>query len=166
MSGDAKSGDTMSDGAGSDGAIPRIGPGRLTRRAEFQAAAKGRRYNTERMTVQGRARDAAAEPGGLRFGFTVTKKTGHATERNRIRRRFRAAAALAGAPHAGICADVVVVGRREALGAPFPILVEDVAKALSHVTRPRSPSSGRNPPPSRSPAPPPPGDTPRRSHDG
>jgi ribonuclease P protein component len=149
-----------------DGANPRDGLGRLTRRAEFQAAAKGRRYNTARMTVQGLARDAAAEPGGLRFGFTVTKKTGHATERNRIRRRFRAAAALAGAPHADVRADVVLVGRRDALGAPFQTLVEDVAKALGIVTRPPSAtgrSRGRSP---HSSPPLPPGDTPHRSDDG
>lgn len=161
-----------------DGAIPQGGLGRLTRRAQFQAAAKGRRYNTERMTVQGRARDPATEPGGLRFGFTLTKKTGGAPERNRIRRRFRAAAALAGAPHASINADVVLVGRREALSAPFPVLVEDVATALGLVTRARSASSGRprgrdahptSPSPASSPpasSPPPPGDTPRRSDDG
>ena len=41
------------------------------------------------MTVQGRLR---GEDGlGLRFGLTVTKKVGHATERNRIKRRLRAA---------------------------------------------------------------------------
>ena len=44
------------------------------------------------MTVQGRLRDTDAPDGaGLRFGFTVTKKVGHATERNRIKRRLRAA---------------------------------------------------------------------------
>ena len=64
-------------------------PGRLTKRAEFLAAASGRRFHTERMTVQGRLRDG--DGAGLRFGLTVTKKVGHATERNRIKRRLRAA---------------------------------------------------------------------------
>ncbi len=157
-----------------DGANPQAGPGRMTRRSQFQAAAKGRRYNTERMTVQGRARDPETEPGGLRFGFTVTKKTGHATERNRIRRRFRVAAALAGASHAQVTADVVLVGRREALTAPFPILVEDVATALGLVTRARSASGNRprgralqpSPASPSASSPSPPGDTPRRSDDG
>ena len=39
------------------------------------------------MTVQGRLR---GDDGlGLRVGLTVTKKVGHATERNRIKRRLR-----------------------------------------------------------------------------
>ena len=75
--------------------------GRLTKRPEFLAAAAGRRFHTERMTLQGRLRDTDAPDGaGLRFGFTVTKKVGHATERNRIKRRLRAAALDAGASHA------------------------------------------------------------------
>src|SRR5215217_5827189 len=100
-------------------------PGRLTKRREFLAAASGRRFHTERMTVQGLVRDDA---NGLRFGLTVTKKVGHATERNRIRRRLRQAFR-----HAA----VVVIGRRPALAAAFPLLVGDLQRALAIVTRPR-----------------------------
>src|SRR4051794_12119564 len=73
-------------------------PGRLTKRREFLAAASGRRFHTERMTVQGLVRDDAS---GLRFGLTVTKKVGHATERNRIRRRLRQAFRHAAVDHGG-----------------------------------------------------------------
>ena len=135
-------------------ALPRAH--RLTRRAEFQATAKGRRYRTERMTVQGRARDPA-DAAGLRFGITVTKKVGHATERNRIRRRFRAAAVLAAAEHAARPVDVVLVGRREALAASFSLLVDDVRQALGAVTRPDRPRGRAHPSP--------PGDR-RRGSDG
>ena len=46
--------------------------GRLTKRPEFLAAAAGRRFHTERLTLQGRLREATADDGpGLRFGFTV-----------------------------------------------------------------------------------------------
>jgi ribonuclease P protein component len=117
---------------------PRARPaGRLRRRAEFLAAASGRRFHTERMTVQGRLRDEAGG-GGLRLGFTVSKRVGHATERNRIRRRLRAAARAASAAHADTPADVVVIARREVLAADYGLLVDDIARALRTVTRPRT----------------------------
>jgi ribonuclease P protein component len=87
------------------------------------------------MTVQGRARE---DGGGLRFGLTVTKKVGHATERNRIRRRLRAAIHLAAVDHRAASADVVVIGRRPSLDAPYPLLVEDLERALRVVTKPGS----------------------------
>ena len=109
-------------------------PGRLTKRPDFLAAASGRRFHTERMTVQGRLRDDTA---GLRYGLTVTRKVGHATERNRIRRRLRSAIHLAAVDHRGRNADVVVIGRHECLAAPYPLLVEDLRRALGVVTKPR-----------------------------
>jgi ribonuclease P protein component len=114
--------------------------GRLTKRPEFLAAAAGRRFHTERLTLQGRLR-APADDGwpGLRFGFTVTKKVGHATERNRIKRRLRAAANDAGAAHAGTPADVVVIGRRDALSAAYDVLVDDIDRGLRAVTKPKGP---------------------------
>jgi ribonuclease P protein component len=122
---------------GDPGAPPaRSALGRLTKRPEFLAAASGRRFHTERMTVQGRLRDDTA---GLRYGLTVTRKVGHATERNRIRRRLHTAIHLAGVDHRDCNADVVVIGRRESLAAPYPVLVEDLRRALGVVTKPRRP---------------------------
>jgi ribonuclease P protein component len=109
--------------------------GRLTKRPEFLAAASGRRFHTGRMTVQGRLRDDAD---GLRFGITVTKRVGHATERNRIRRRLRAAIHTAAVEHLDRSADVVVIGRREALSAAYPVLLDDLDRALRVVTKPKS----------------------------
>src|SRR5215211_9347942 len=100
-------------------------PGRLTKRREFLAAASGRRFHTERMTVQGLVRDDAR---GLRFGLTVTRKVGHATERNRIRRRLRAAMAIAAEDHAALDLDVVVIGRRDILSAEYVTLIEDLRR--------------------------------------
>jgi len=65
---------------------------RLKKRTDFVAAASGRRFHTERMTVQGRRRDDA---GGVRIGLTVTKRVGRATERTRIKRRLREATKIA-----------------------------------------------------------------------
>jgi ribonuclease P protein component len=114
--------------------------GRLTKRPDFVAAASGRRFHTERMTVQARLRETS-DPGaseiGLRVGLTVTKRVGHATERNRIKRRLRAAVPAAAQDYATINADVVIIGRREILTADYNVLIDDLRRALRVVTKPR-----------------------------
>jgi len=131
--------------------------GRLTKRPDFVAAASGRRFHTERMSVQARLREGSGL--GLRFGLTVTKRVGHATERNRIKRRLRAAIPAAGQDYANIDADVVIIGRRDILSADFGLLIDDLRRALRTVTKPRSaPPADRRPPSS----PPPNGE--RRGH--
>jgi ribonuclease P protein component len=110
--------------------------GRLTKRPDFVAAASGRRFHTERMTVQGRLREDLAS--GLRFGLTVTKRVGHATERNRIKRRLRAATEAAGLDYAAVHADVVIIGRRDILTADYHMLIDDLRRALRAVTKPKS----------------------------
>jgi ribonuclease P protein component len=128
----------------------RIGPalstiGRLKRRPDFLAAAAGRRFHTERMTAQGRLRDAAelrdAPADGLHLGFTITKRVGHATERNRIRRRLRGALAQVGGDLPSLPADIVLIARRPALHAPFDALCDDLRRAVGTVTKPRSPDA-------------------------
>jgi ribonuclease P protein component len=120
------------------------------------------------MTVQGLRReaeslaardpDAVAEAlpetahAGLRVGLTVTKRVGHATERNRIRRRLRAAIAVAARSYAGAALDVVLVGRRDALSASFPQLIDDLGRALPAVARTGSAQQGRSGKPSLDPA--------------
>jgi ribonuclease P protein component len=126
----------------------RLTLGRLTKRPDFVAAASGRRFHTERMTVQGRLRGEDAL--GLRFGLTVTKKVGHATERNRIKRRLRAAIQSAAADYAALDVDVVVIGRRDILAADFDGLINDLRRALKAVTKPRVAAPNGRPP--RSPA--------------
>lgn len=117
---------------------------RLRRRPDFLAAADGRRFHTERMTGQGRLRDAAApdDPKALRVGFTITKRVGHATERNRIRRRLRAAVAAVAADLPAVPADIVLIARRPALDAAFDTLKDDLRRAVSAVVKPRGPDSG------------------------
>jgi ribonuclease P protein component len=121
--------------------------GRLTKRPDFVAAASGRRFHTERMTVQGRLRE---EDGlGLRVGLTVTKKVGHAPERNRIKRRLRNAVRVAAAEHLDTRTDVVVIGRRDILTADYRLLIDDLRRALRVVTKPKVPNS-KSPRPSES----------------
>lgn len=106
---------------------------RMKRRADFLAAAKGARASMPPFLVQARDRkDSAAS----RIGFTVTKKTGSSVERNRIRRRLRAAAREV-VPSVGYKGfDYVLVARRPALRAPFAALVADLQNAMIRLHRP------------------------------
>src|SRR6195952_2280557 len=95
---------------------------RLRQRADFLAVANGARMNSAAFVVQSRARD---DEGPIRIGFTVTKKNGTATERNRIRRRLRELVkrldAVSMRPHS----DYVLVGRRAALKRDFSAMLDD-----------------------------------------
>ena len=121
--------------------------GRLKKRRDFLAAASGRRFHTERMTVQGRLRGEGTHSDalGLRFGLTVTKKVGNAPERSRIKRRLRAAVQVAAEEHATTDADVVVIGRRDILAADYDTLIVDLRRALTAVTKPRIPRAVKEP---------------------
>ncbi|MBS7805494.1 ribonuclease P protein component [Rhizobiales bacterium TNE-4] len=104
---------------------------RLLKRADFVAAQRGRRHSTPLMTVQGLARaDLADAP--ARLGLTVTRKVGTATERNRIKRRLRAALRLC-AESAQVGVDYVIVARRDLLAAPFASIVTDLENAMSRL---------------------------------
>ena len=69
---------------------------RLTKRSEFLRAARGKRAGRSGFSLQAIASEGEL-PG---IGFTVTKKMGNSPERNRIKRRLRAAvrACAAGLP--------------------------------------------------------------------
>ncbi len=101
---------------------------RLTKRSEFLRAAQGKRAGRPSFALQA----VAVEPDLPGIGFTVSKKVGNAPERNRVKRRLRAAV--------GACAmafrpqhDYVLVGRREALATPFGTLVGDLEQLIVRV---------------------------------
>ena len=88
--------------------------------------------NSAAFVVQGRPRD---DDGPIRIGFTVTKKNGTATERNRIRRRLRELVkrldVISMRPHH----DYVLVGRRAALTRDFATMLDDLRSALHRLDR-------------------------------
>ena len=119
---------------------------RLRRRADFQRAARGRRAQVESFALQSRARgDAAIGEAGARVGFTVTRKIGGAVERNRIRRRLKAALAAASAIAPSADCDYVLVARKPALTRRFAALVADVERAFAQIGRTKPTATDRDP---------------------
>jgi ribonuclease P protein component len=101
---------------------------RLKRRSQFLRAARGNRAGRSAFGLQAIA--APEDVPGI--GFTVTKKVGNSPERNRMKRRLRAAAAA--------CArdfvpghDYVLLARREALSQPFDKMVADLSGLIVRV---------------------------------
>jgi ribonuclease P protein component len=109
---------------------------RLRQRADFLAVADGARIGSAAFVLQSRRRD---DPGPVRVGFTVTKRCGTATERNRIRRRLRElvrrldgdGGVMAMRPHH----DYVLVARRDALSRDFTAMLDDLRTALNRLER-------------------------------
>jgi len=101
---------------------------RLLRHTDFQAVYKeGRKHFSGNITVFYRRRSDNAGP---RIGFTVGKVLGGAVERNRIRRRMKAAVQK----HLSeilLPLDVVLHPRRSVLTMEFAHLDAEVGQALA-----------------------------------
>ncbi len=101
---------------------------RLRRRSQFLRAARGNRAGRSAFGLQ----VIAAEDELPGVGFTVTKKVGNSPERNRMKRRLRAAAAAcAGDFRPGH--DYVLLARREALSRPFAKMITDLSGLIARV---------------------------------
>ena len=100
---------------------------RLTRRGEFlKVASRGRKAARPGLVLQ-----ALPQPeGGLRLGFTATKKIGNAVARNRAKRRLREAARLmlGAAPPQGW--DLVLIARDTTGRREWSKLLGDLRGAL------------------------------------
>ena len=122
---------------------------RLKQRREFlRVAGAGNKWVAPGLILQARAHmpgevldgigkdgendggDDGDKAGGFRLGFTVSRKVGSAVDRNRARRRLRAAAERVMPRHARQGNDFVLIGRRATLKRRFQALVGDLQTAL------------------------------------
>jgi ribonuclease P protein component len=108
---------------------------RLLKHADFQAVyQEGRKHFSGNITVFYRRRNDIAGP---RVGFTVGKVLGGAVERNRIRRRMRAAVQrhLAGLL---MPLDVIMHPRKSVLSMDFAHLDAEVGQILTAIQKGRT----------------------------
>ena len=107
---------------------------RLLKRADFlRVAGCRKKWVTPGLIVQA-APTAFTEPAvTVQVGFTTSKKVGSAVERNRARRRLRAAVAEIFPDNATPQQDYVVIGRRETLSRPYSLLLQDLRTALKRL---------------------------------
>jgi len=101
--------------------------GRLRTSGEFDAVMReGRRVGGRLFVAHVRMAGAAAAP---RVGYALTRRFGKAVERNRAKRRARAAW-RAVSPAIVDGAEVVLLPRRGVLEAPFADLCEDLRAVM------------------------------------
>ncbi len=108
----------------------------LKRRAEFLRVRGGSRCATASFVLEAKPRaqqDVSVAVREARFGFTVTKRLGKAVDRNRIKRRLRAAVRNVQMKHARPGFDYVIVARSPALDTAYATLLGDLEKALERV---------------------------------
>jgi len=103
----------------------------LTRRADFLAAARGRRSHQPGFVLQARQRETG---GPARVGFTCSKKVGNAVARNRAKRRLREIA-RATLPERGRDGwDYVLIGRAGVTAErDFALMLDDLRNALGSI---------------------------------
>jgi ribonuclease P protein component len=119
---------------------------RLKIRADFLRASAGVRRITPGVTLEICRTPEAARDDAVRVGFTATKKLGGAVERNRAKRRLRAAAAAV-LPLCGRAGnDYVLVARRDTLTTPFEQLLADLQSAVraAHAKQGRTSTEGQS----------------------
>lgn len=106
----------------------------LKKRSEFLRIRGGARCPTPPFVLETKPRtDPLSATDPPRFGFTVTKAIGGAVERNRIRRRLKAAVTAIGPGSARLGHDYVLIARKDALEIPFDSLKKDLERAFHRV---------------------------------
>lgn len=112
--------------------------GSLKKRADFlRVQSQGQKWVSKTMIVQ----ILPNEHLGLRFGLTITKRVfKSAVDRNRVKRRLRHCAHnILETQMGGHHMDVVLIGRKETLTAPYTKIEADMRWCLKRleVVRPR-----------------------------
>lgn len=102
----------------------------IEKRADFLRVQAAPRVGTETLVLHMLANDVLAE-GHSRIGYTVTKRCGGAVQRNRIKRRLRAAVQKTLPSRAMPRTDYVLIGKPATYDAPFKHIVRDLKYALS-----------------------------------
>ncbi len=129
-----------------------MGPklGRLTKRSEFLRVARSRqKWVAPGLILQALERGPIGPPmdpeTAIRVGFTASRKVGRAVERNRARRRLKAATAevlpLRGRPGY----DYVVIARQATLRRPYRALLGDLNTALERISARRPGAKEKRP---------------------
>ena len=116
--------------------MARLSVDRLKNRDDFLRAQRGIRRSAAGLTLEiCPTPDDAAQDGRFRLGFTASRKVGGAVERNRAKRRLRAAAQAVLPEQALPRTDYVLIARPATLTRPFADLVKDLAAtvAAAHV---------------------------------
>ncbi|APG62394.1 ribonuclease P protein component [Sphingorhabdus lutea] len=104
----------------------------IKKRPDFIKANRGMKYVTPAFILLVLYRGHHAPK---RIGYTVTKKTGNAVARNRIKRRFRALCHEI-LPHHGMAhCDHIMIGRKEALTRDFTQMANEMRTALAYIAR-------------------------------
>lgn len=107
---------------------------KLKKRKEFVRVAKrGDRVVTTSLVLQAAPALSGTEK-QPRFGYTTTKKIGHAVVRNRARRRMRAAVRDL-REYAHEQTDYVLIGRFSTAECPFETLRKDLKFALKRINK-------------------------------
>ncbi len=109
--------------------MPRALPPSLPKRADFlRAASRGRKIARPGVVMQ-ILKTGTGEH--LRLGLTASRKVGNAVERNRARRRLRAAFRLELAARGPIAStDIVLIARKDSATVPFAQLRADIGAVL------------------------------------
>lgn len=102
----------------------------LKKRPDFKAAAQtNRRWVAPAFILQVKSR---TPDGPSRYGITATRKVGNAVKRNFMKRRFRALCRLVLPALGRPGTDYVLIARSEASKRSFPLMIQDLEKALKH----------------------------------
>lgn len=110
---------------------------RLKKRWEFtRAATSGLKVVASSLVLEAYACAEPEKTDSIGTGFTATRRLGGAVQRNRVKRRLRAAAAEVLPQNGRAGYDYVLIGRHAACDCPYETLLKDLRYALRKIHAP------------------------------